>query len=89
LKEDLSEKHDMVKEKAEVAAGLLGKLRAWRVSVDAAMPAVNPEWKEGWAPYVPGAAATRPASQPGKKNKGGEAEGARAMLTIDFEEDDD
>jgi arylsulfatase A len=45
LKDDLSEARDLAKEKPEKAAELRTLLHNWRQSVDAQMPAPNPEFK--------------------------------------------
>lgn len=46
LGDDLEERHDLAGERPELAARLLERLRAWRQSVDAAMPTKNPDYRE-------------------------------------------
>jgi arylsulfatase A-like enzyme len=58
LKTDLSERHDLAARMPEKAAALRQQLHDWRKSVDAAMPAPNPD-------YNPDA----DASEPGTKKK--------------------
>ena len=42
---DVSEKHDLSASRPEVAEQLQAQLRAWRRSVDAALPTPNPDWR--------------------------------------------
>ena len=44
LEDDLSETKDLSKEKPDLAAKLLGKLKAWRQDVKAQMPTPNPKY---------------------------------------------
>ncbi len=46
LKDDLSETHDLAKDKPEKAAALRTLLHNWRQSVDAQMPTPNPDFKK-------------------------------------------
>jgi arylsulfatase A-like enzyme len=45
LKDDLSEAHDLAKEKPEKTAELRATLHQWRQSVNAQMPSPNPDLK--------------------------------------------
>ena len=45
LREDVEEERDVAAVNPEVAARLLGQLRAWRASVEAKIPLRNPAWK--------------------------------------------
>jgi len=47
LRDDLGEQHDLAKEMPDKAAALRDQLHAWRESVGAAMPTVNPDFKPG------------------------------------------
>ena len=45
LKDDISEQNDLSKEKPELAAELLSRLKEWRISCDAKMPVMNKYYK--------------------------------------------
>ena len=45
LKEDIGERHNLAEKMPHKAAELRGKLHAWRKSVDAKMPTIDPNYK--------------------------------------------
>jgi len=83
LADDISESVDLAKKQPQVAAEMLGKLRAWRAGLNAPMPTPNADY------HNPAVAKGEKKGAGAKEKKGADAKGKKGKKQKGAQEEDD